>query len=254
MKSRPARAGRVTRAARFDLVVKVGGSLGRGRTRLRAILRCLAAEARRGSVLVVPGGGVFADLVRGERRRLRLDAASAHRMALRATDQFGLLLSALHPRAEAVIDLGAARRARARGRLPVLLPGALVEREPSLERTFRLTSDSIAAWVAGRTGARRLLVLKSVRGLDRLAVNGGDGLGDLARRGVVDPLFARHLPKRTAVRVMDARLALGAGRSLGPRPAPGPRRPRPAPGRTSGRAGPKSGRRARRRTGRRARR
>jgi aspartokinase-like uncharacterized kinase len=246
--SRKSRAGRTGGAPRFDLVVKVGGSLGRGRTRLRALLRHLAGEARRGPLLVVPGGGVFADLVRGERRRLRLDAASAHRMALRATDQFGLLLAALHPRGEAVIDLEAARRAGARGRLPILLPGALVEREPALERTFRLTSDAIAAWVAGRAGARRLLVLKSVRGLDRLAANGGDGLGDLARRGVVDPLFARHLAEGTAVRVIDARLVLGARLAFGPRPPP------PAPARRSAPAGAKSGRRAPLRRGRRARR
>lgn len=247
MKAPPVRRGRrVKGAPRFDLVVKVGGSLGRGRTRLRAILRTLAAEARHGSILVVPGGGVFADLVRDERRRLRLDAASAHRMALRATDQFGLLLAALHPRTAAVIDLEAARRACARGRLPVLLPGALVEREPSLERTFRLTSDSIAAWVAGRAGARRLLVLKSVRGLDRLVAKGENGLGELARRGVVDPLFARHLREGTAVRVIDARLALGPGVSPGPRP------PWPAPARRSAPAAPKSARRARRRRGRRA--
>jgi aspartokinase-like uncharacterized kinase len=231
------------KSPRFDLVVKVGGSLGRGgRSRLRAILRSLFRESRRASVLIVPGGGVFADLVRDERRRHRIDAVAAHLMALRAVDQFGLLLAALHPRAEAVADLAAAARARRRGRIPVLLPARLVERSPTLERTFRLTSDSIAAWVAARTRASRLLVLKSVRGLDR-SLAPGDRFGDLQRRGVLDPLFAAHLRRGTEVRVAEWRRAL----------APPPRRPA-APARTAARGSPRSARAGRRRTGRRARR
>jgi aspartokinase-like uncharacterized kinase len=230
------------RRGAFDVVVKIGGSLGRGRTPLRVLVRRLAALARSRRVLVVPGGGVFADLVRAERTRLRLGAGAAHRMALRATDQYGLVLASLHPRAEAVADLAAARRVASRRRLPILLPSALAERAPSLERTFRLTSDSIAAWVAGRAGARRLLLFKSVRGL-ALAFRGRKAAAGLARRGVVDPLFPRHLPSGIAVHVIDGRRAWRAART----PA---RSPRGRTGRAPRRGAP-SGRRGR---GRRARR
>lgn len=234
----------------IEIVVKVGGSLGRGRAPLRAIVRRLAVLARTRRVLVVPGGGVFADLVRRERRRLGLGAEAAHRMALRATDQYGLLLASLHPDAEPVTGLAAARRVAAGGRLSILLPSALVDRAPSLERTFRLTSDAIAAWVAGRTGAGRLLLLKSVPGIN-LEVGERRVAALLARRHIVDPLFPRLLPAGIAVRVIDGRtVPMMGGRSS----RVGPRTPAPAPRRTPGRAPRSGGRSGRRRTGRRARR
>ena len=226
----------------IEFVVKVGGSLGRGRIPLRGIVTRLAALAERRRVLVVPGGGVFADLVRRERRRLGIGAEAAHRMALRATDQYGLLLASLHPRAAAVADLAGARRLAARGRLAILLPADLVDRAPSLERTFRLTSDAIAAWVAGRVGAGRLILLKSVPGIAVFFSERRDA-ARLARRGIVDPLFPRLLPPGVAVAVLDGR---------GFRPAR--RTPAGAPGGRRGRAARSGSRSARRRTTRRARR
>ena len=237
---RRARDGR--RGGGIEIVVKVGGSLGRRRTPLRGIVRRLAALARRRRVLVVPGGGVFADLVRSERKRLGLGAEAAHRMALRATDQYGLLLASLHPRAAPVTGIEAARRVAASGRLAILLPAALVDRTPSLERTFRLTSDAIAAWVAGRAGAERLALLKAVRGI-ALSFSERRTAALLARRGIVDPLFPHLLPAGIAVEVLDGRGSWTVWRTS----AAAPRRtPAPAP-----RSGVRSGLR---RTGRRARR
>lgn len=187
---------------RFDLLVKVGGSLGRRPPGAAALMRGLDRLARRRAILVVPGGGRFADLVRRECRRHGLRAAEAHAMALLAMDQYGLLLVAASPGARAVQTLAAARRAAAAGRLPVLLASGIIGSTPDLERSFRLTSDSIAAHLAGRAGARRLLLLKSVPGLDCTLRDRSDA-GSPIRRGWVDPLFGRHLPAGIEVRLLD---------------------------------------------------
>ena len=87
-----------------------------------------------------------------------LSAAASHRMAILGMEQFGWLLSELIP--------GAVRCAEARacaGRTTVLLPGALaLDRLPA---SWQVTSDSIAAWVAGEAGAGRLVLVKEVDGL-----------------------------------------------------------------------------------------
>jgi aspartokinase-like uncharacterized kinase len=141
-------------------VVKLGGGLGRGAgdDALCALCVRLGELGERHPLLVVPGGALFADAVREADRRFGLSATTSHHMAVLGMEQFGWLLSELIP--------GAERSAEARvaaGRTTVLLPAALSLE--GLPASWQVTSDSIAAWVAGRAGAGRLVLVKEVDGL-----------------------------------------------------------------------------------------
>jgi aspartokinase-like uncharacterized kinase len=141
-------------------VVKVGGGLAReaGDDALRALCAAIGAAGARHELLVVPGGGAFADAVRAHDRRFGLSEQAAHRMAILAMDQFGWLLCELIPAAMPTRDVGE------RSGVPVLLPAVLMERAP-LPASWTVTSDSIAAWVADVAGAGRLVLVKPVDGL-----------------------------------------------------------------------------------------
>jgi aspartokinase-like uncharacterized kinase len=99
-------------------VVKVGGGV--GEDALPALCATLGELGARHRLLVVPGGAGFADAVRAADRRFGLRAATSHRMAILAMDQFGWLLSDLIPGAVRCTDL-----ARAGERTAVVLPAAL---------------------------------------------------------------------------------------------------------------------------------
>jgi aspartokinase-like uncharacterized kinase len=145
-------------------VVKVGGGLGRGAgdDALRALCRTLGELGRRHALVVVPGGAGFADAVRDADRRFGLRAATAHRMAILGMEQFGCLLSDLIPHAVTCSDLALVRE-DARGHVAVLLPAGLSL--DALPESWQVTSDSIAAWAAGRVGADRLVLVKATDGL-----------------------------------------------------------------------------------------
>jgi 5-(aminomethyl)-3-furanmethanol phosphate kinase len=176
-------------------VVKVGGGLARegGDAALRALCTAIAEAGARHPLLVVPGGAEFADTVREQDRRFGLRPRTAHWMAILAMDQFGWALADLIPGAVRCVDLGPGRD----GLVSVLLPAALLAARDPLPESWTVTSDSIAAWVAGAAGAERLVLVKPVAGLYRTWPPTGEPIARLT----VDELAAlqpegvdEHLP------------------------------------------------------------
>jgi aspartokinase-like uncharacterized kinase len=159
-------------------VVKVGGGLAReaGDAALRALCAAIAEAGARHALLVVPGGGDFADAVRDHDRRFGLRPETAHRMAILAMDQFGWALADLIPGAAPCTGL---ERRVQDGSVSVLLPAALLAERDPLPATWAVTSDSIAAWAAGAAGARRLVLMKPVAGLYRAWPPAGEPIGRL---------------------------------------------------------------------------
>ncbi len=149
---------------KIDVVIKVGGSLGQW-NRLGKLLDSIARWRGAANVLVIPGGGVFADLVRAEYCRTRLTERAAHRMAVLAMDQYGLQLCDLATRAAPASSLNQAMEVIRSGRLPVYLPSRSLARRDPFTPSWRVTSDSIAAYIAGCVRAKSLLLLKSVDGI-----------------------------------------------------------------------------------------
>ena len=176
-------------------MIKVGGSLGARPTQLRRLMETLAGVASRHWLVVVPGGGAFADEVRRADRRFALGDSAAHWMAILAMDQYAYLLTRLAPGAALVRS----RRELAPRRLNVLAPSAWLRRADPLPHSWDVTSDSIAAWVAHALRVRQLMLVKHEDGFigpDR----GPDKMPEHVRRivldvlsGVVDPYFPRAL-------------------------------------------------------------
>lgn len=139
-------------------VVKLGGSL-HGSPALPAWLDALASADV--PLIVVPGGGPFADQVRQAQARWAFDDAAAHRMALLAMEQTAVMLAAIDGRYAPVGDIDDMRRSLWMGRLPVWLPTANVLASSDVAADWSVTSDSLAAWLAARCDATGLLLVKS---------------------------------------------------------------------------------------------
>src|SRR5262249_22063046 len=155
-------------------------------TTLRRLMETLAIAARRHWLIVVPGGGSFADEVRRGGPRGRLRGSGPPPLALPAPGPDRHLLPRLPPRP--VVLRG--RRELAPGRLSVLAPSAWLLQADPLPHSWDVTSDSIAAWTARTLGVRRLMLVKHDEGFIA---------SDLARRArraalaalgdMVDPYF-----------------------------------------------------------------
>lgn len=194
----------------WDAVIKLGGSLHTS-PKLRKLLDLLASEAKRRRLLIVPGGGPFANSVRKSWVRLHLSENGAHRMALLAMDQYGLLLCDLEPRAVAVKTLQEGRRVARGGKLPVLLVSGMSAAAPDLPASWSVTSDSVAAWVAARSRARRLILLKSVQVEPS---SGAVSARQLTSAGILDRAFSRIATSTIPTWIANGRRPREIGRLL----------------------------------------
>jgi dihydroneopterin aldolase len=192
--------------------VKLGGSHATG-PHLKDWLAAIAVEA--GSVVIAPGGGPFADAVRTTQASIGFDARAAHAMALMAMAQFGCALQSLNPALRLTASRSAIWRALKDGKVPVWSPEPMT-RAAALPETWDLTSDSLAAWLAGALDASRLVLVKHGR-FEAASI----GVHDLVARSVVDPLFPRYLKQSGARAWLAAptdsgRLAEGLRRPIFP--------------------------------------
>ena len=176
----------------IDAVVKVGGSLLESGS-LPSLLTTLGELSRTHRLLVVPGGGPFADAVRRACALHDPGASAAHWMAILAMDQHAHFIAGLLPAARLTTSPAEIAGVLAEGLLPVLSPFRWLHAADPLPRGWHVTSDSIAAWVAARLGARRLVLLKSIPGVP--GASGGllaeAPLRSPALAGIVDEYFER---------------------------------------------------------------
>lgn len=140
-------------------VVKLGGSL-LGSPELSQWLETLV-KISDGKVVIVPGGGLFADAVREAQQRTHVSDATAHELALIAMDQFGLLLAGMNANlVTASSELEIAEWGW-QHRAIVWLPSKMVLADENVPRHWQMTSDSISAWLASKISAERLVLVKS---------------------------------------------------------------------------------------------
>ncbi len=167
------------------VVVKLGGSVVRS-GELVAWLDAIAAA--RCPIVVVPGGGALADEVRACQSELGFGDPAAHRMALLAMDQLAWAVAGLRVGFAVGATEAELRAALERGDVAVWAPYTAISGRTDIEESWRLTSDSLALWLAAKVGADRCFLIKSIKRKGTQAF-----AAELAESGVVDTAFPSML-------------------------------------------------------------
>lgn len=168
-------------------VAKVGGGLAASPDTLRRVGQAVARMAARTRLVVVPGGGPFADAVRAFDATHGLSKSAAHWMAILAMDQYAFALADVIPGGRLVEDGAGIHAAHTLGAIPILAPSRWLRAADELPHSWDVTSDSLAAYLAMLLGADELILVKPVSG----------GLE------LLDPYFTRALPAGVRWRVVD---------------------------------------------------
>lgn len=164
------------------LVLKLGGSL-TDSGQMREVLERVARSTR--PLIIVPGGGVFADTVRAAQRTFGIPDETAHRIAVLAMQQMALLISDMQPKLKPAKSIADFEEVWRQARIPVWLPFEMVDGDPSVPRTWSMTSDGLAAWLATQRQGTSVALVKSC------SVPPNANAQALAAAGIVDTEFAR---------------------------------------------------------------
>ena len=164
-------------------VVKIGGSL--NADALLPQWLDVLTQLGGGRVVLVCGGGLFADAVRQHQAHWKFDDLAAHNMALLAMVQTAHFLHGLNPALQMVTTDADAQRVLRMGKTALWSPLALISEQADDGTNWSVTSDSIALALAQRLGAEQLLVVKAC------TVDPAMSLEQLGNAGIVDTRFAR---------------------------------------------------------------
>ncbi|MBL1140777.1 MAG: uridylate kinase [Proteobacteria bacterium] len=141
-------------------VIKLGGSL-MGCPELPLWLDCIESAAKNSNIIIVPGGGKFADSIRTLQKTYHFNDLVAHRMALLAMSQFGYLLTSMNPQINVVSNFHDLSSNLGKQSPLLWMPLSLCDDDSEIESSWDFTSDSIALWLAIKLDAGKLILVKS---------------------------------------------------------------------------------------------
>ena len=138
------------------IVIKLGGSL-YGNVLLKEWVSCLASIDNY-TIIIVPGGGPFADQVRNASKDWDIDNVTSHNMAVLAMQQYAYLISSLNSKITALTSIDILND---NYNTYIWHPYLDVINKCEYPKSWKVTSDSIALWLAKEISAQQLILVKS---------------------------------------------------------------------------------------------
>ena len=194
----------------MQIIIKLGGSLSNYPKVLISLCKTLSKIGFQHQVIIVPGGGAYANVVRADYRCFNLSEKVAHHMAIHAMTQYGYLIHSLIPNSKTVLELEQIASNPNAG-ISIWLPHHQLLLDDILPNSWDVTSDSIAAYASGLLNWKSLVLLKDTDGvytLDPAQNQHGQLLQhisseDLPDYKIVDPLFNKYLKQGTCCWIIN---------------------------------------------------
>jgi len=162
--------------------IKIGGSM-YGSQYLVEWLQAISDRSTK-KIIIVPGGGPFADQVRQADEKYNLDQVRTHNMAIMAMQQYGTLLASLCPTVVTADTRNKIQLAWQNSKAVVWEPYNMLRDECELEKSWDVTSDSITIWLASKLGLKNVILVKSSK-----SILEHKDIDELTKSNCLDPGF-----------------------------------------------------------------
>ena len=112
-------------------------------------------------IVIIPGGGPFANQVRRADEKYHLSPIHSHNMAVMAMQQYGTILASLCPNMKPANALNKIHEVWGNSKVAIWEPYRMVSEECELDKTWDVTSDSLSVWLSSKLNLKKLLLIKS---------------------------------------------------------------------------------------------
>ena len=163
-------------------VIKLGGSLMDDAAVLTQCLNTIKQKTKE-HIVIVPGGGMFADQVRSVQKQWGFDDNIAHQMAILAMQQMALLYKSINQYFFLAENISMIKQALINHSVVIWSPDIRELNSASVEASWDITSDSLSAWLANQLMASELILVKSAEIPFELSIQ------DMQQHGLLDRAF-----------------------------------------------------------------
>ena len=171
-------------------VIKLGGSLAQANTLLNCLDKIDNNYAQQ-KIVIVPGGGAFADQVRLAQNQWQFNDSTAHKMAILAMQQMALLIHGLKDHWPIVESTTLITEQLKMHNVLIWSPDIKGLDAHHIPESWDITSDSLAAWLANKLSAEQLTLVKST------PIDPNLNLQKLSQMAIIDKSFCDFVTDST---------------------------------------------------------
>jgi len=149
-----------------EAVFKIGGKILENSNNIKSTISQLTHlynEKILQKIIVIPGGGSFANFVRSLDEVLQIGDDLAHWIAIYSINYNGIILKRKYPNLETIEKLKTFQDAKQM--FCIFLPYRFLREDDTLPHNWNVTSDSIALYVANKLKLSQCFLIKSVDGI-----------------------------------------------------------------------------------------
>lgn len=149
-----------------EAVFKIGGKILENSNNIKSTISQLTQlydEKILQKIIIIPGGGSFANFVRSLDEDLQIGDDLAHWIAIYSMNYNGIMLNRKYPDLESVEKLKTLQDAKQM--FCIFLPYSFLREDDTLPHNWDVTSDSIALYVANKLKLSQCFLIKNIDGI-----------------------------------------------------------------------------------------
>jgi aspartokinase-like uncharacterized kinase len=149
------------------IAVKISGNLIWDITTLNKFLDSIIKIQKNDiRIALVPGGSIFADMVRDLQKKLKFDDTTAHWMAIKSMETYGVFITSMNSFIENANSIEEVYDIWLKGFTPLVMPFNIIKKYcDELPKSWSVTSDAITVFIAHLLKADMAILTKLVDGI-----------------------------------------------------------------------------------------